>query len=414
MKKRKKKNRNQQQKQESRHHRNEFFKRLRQVMALLGDASAFKLLDKVDRRLVFDCRLRPLKIIVPKEMGHFPDKLLTLKQINLVLSYLLKKTYVDVGQARLSLYDFTVYVETLQLQWHNMPENHPEIADRFRACFPLFDTDFMEIRFKANKLIDQKLQEIAYLFSDLSSHVIRFVPEKIEKPASFPDNSAFFNNYILDVKKPEIEAVKIDGHTRPVYQLLLNFGQEFNLLTITPEKLGITGIMQKFPLKIYMQQHAFDRIELRLGKQLRRYNYLYIIPAILVNEPIPVAEKTSYLFPVTNANIKLGYLKGDIIGDKLVIRTSLFLTHNGTPEGKRLQELAGIQKADKQYLGIDKLTTFIFSDIKKNEKLKALFCEAGCGDLFRIKKNVLDDPDRKDIACADLLTRYLGMNSEGF
>ncbi len=409
MKKRKKKKRNQQQKQESRHHRNEFFKRLRQVMAVLGDASAFKLLDKVDRRLVYDCRLRPVKIIATKEMGHFPDKLLTLKQINLVLNYLLKKTFVDVGQARLSLYDFTVYVETLQLQWCNMPENHPEIADRFRACFPVFHEKFTEIRLKANSLIVQKLQETAFLLSDLSSHVIRFVPEKINKPASVLDNSAFFNNYMLDIKKPEIETVKIDGHTRPVYRLLLNFGQEFNPLTITPEKLGITGVMQRFPLKVYMQQHAFDRIELRLGKQLCRYNYLNIIPAILVNEPVPVAEKTSYLFPVTHANIKLGYLKGDIIGDKLIIRTFLFLTHNGTPEGKKLQELAGIHKADKQYLGIDKLSTFILSDIKKDEKLKALFCEAGCGDLFRIKKNVLDDPDGKDITCAEFLTRYLGM-----
>ena len=102
-------------------------------------------------------------------------------------------------------------------------------------------------------------------------------------------------------------------------------------------------------------------------------------------------------------------MKGDIIGDKLVIRTFLFLTNNGTPEGKKLHNLIGLQKADKEFLKIDKLSTFVNSDIKENEKLKALFCEAGCGDLFQLDKTVLDRSDKKEITCAEYLTQYLGM-----
>ena len=83
---------------------------------------------------------------------------------------------------------------------------------------------------------------------------------------------------------------------------------------------------------------------------------------------------------------KAGYLLAGIYGDKVVIRTFLFLTNNGTPEGKKLQKLAGIQKQDKQYLLLDKLSTFMNPDLRKNETIRRLFFDAGCGDLFELTK----------------------------
>lgn len=129
----------------------------------------------------------------------------------------------------------------------------------------------------------------------------------------------------------------------------------------------------------------------------------------MASEPIPLNNERSFLFPLTFSKAKLGYLKADVIGDKLVIRTFLFITNNGTPEGKKLQELFGLQKADKKYLGIDKLSTFILSDIKENEQLKKLFCEAGCGALFKLDKTLLDNPEEKEIACAKFIANYLGI-----
>jgi hypothetical protein len=129
----------------------------------------------------------------------------------------------------------------------------------------------------------------------------------------------------------------------------------------------------------------------------------------MLSEAILSTGNNTYLFPLVHGADKLGYFKGDIIGDKLVIRTFLFITNNGTPEGKKLQKLIGLQKADKKYLGIDKLSTFILSDIKENEQLKTLFCEAGCGDLFKLDKTVLNKPEEKEIACAHFIANYLGI-----
>ena len=68
----------------------------------------------------------------------------------------------------------------------------------------------------------------------------------------------------------------------------------------------------------------------------------------------------------------------------LVIRTFLFITHAGTPEGKKLQELAGLQRHDNKYLALDKVSTFINHDLRSNEAMRRLLIEAGCGDLLEL------------------------------
>ncbi len=378
-------------------------------MALLGDTSAIDLLDKKELALLHHCRLRPYKIINPNN-GQSKISNRNLRLINQNLSNLLHKSFIGVGeqQIQLSLYDFFVYAETLFFYFRNISKDLPEIAAEFEACFPLFKEDYKKIRVDAFESIDKKLELIAWLYSDFTSSVIRFIPEKVEKSSSPFDTSAFCNNYIVEQKKAETELLEIDGNKRTIYRICLNHNQEFIPLTITPDKLGVEGLMQKFPLKVFIQRHALDRINTRLGKLFYIFNYVHIVPAIL-GKSVPAENNNSYLFPVAYGQVKIGYLKGDIIGDKLVIRTFLFLTNNGTPEGKKLHNLIGLQKADKEFLRIDKLSTFVNSDIKENEKLKTLFCEAGCGDLFQLDKTVLDNSDKKEITCAEYLTQYLGL-----
>ena len=149
-------------------------------------------------------------------------------------------------------------------------------------------------------------------------------------------------------------------------------------------------------------------MEERLNKYSRYFSYVYIVSAILHTKPI-LTDNAKLLFPLQLGRIRLGYLSAVITGDKLVVLTFLFLTNNGTPEGKKLHDLIGLQKEDKKYLGIDKLSTFICSDIRQNEKLKDLFCKAGCGALFEISGAYLDQPNQKEISCAAYIARYLGM-----
>jgi hypothetical protein len=79
---------------------------------------------------------------------------------------------------------------------------------------------------------------------------------------------------------------------------------------------------------------------------------------------------------------KVGYLLTTLHDNKLVIRSFLFLTNDGTPEGRKLHQLTRLEKYDKKYLGIDKLSTFTAYRIDEDEELSAIFREAGCGPLL--------------------------------
>ena len=43
-----------------------------------------------------------------------------------------------------------------------------------------------------------------------------------------------------------------------------------------------------------------------------------------------------------------------------------------------------LTKKDKQYTGLDRLSTFVLSDMKDDPELVAVFEECGCGHLFEI------------------------------
>ena len=80
-----------------------------------------------------------------------------------------------------------------------------------------------------------------------------------------------------------------------------------------------------------------------------------------------------------------------------MIQTFLFITNNGTPEGDKLNELMGLNKADKIYWEIDKLSTFMETNFEKNDSLKQLFLQAGCKSLFDLKlKQQSKQQERKE------------------
>ena len=397
-------------KQESQHQRNLFFKKIQQMMALIGDAKAFAMLDKAMLEMMYHTRIRPYKIIFPDTI-NIKSKVRVLEKLNITLNKLLHANIIGLGRNKIpvSLYDFGVYIETLYFFWRNADLHKPEFETRFKACFPIFDDNFQDTRVEALMAVKHELEVIAWLYSDTTSQVIRFIPERTDNSKSAHGNFVYYNNYLLEEKDVETETIEIDGNNRTIYRVCVYREDGYSPLTITPERLGLTGLMRKFPLKIFIQKHALERIEERLGKFFRMFHYQYIVAAVISSPVIPADEKNSFLIALTNVKARLGYLRADVIGDKLVIRTFLFLTNNGTPEGKKLNHLIGLQKADKKYLGIDKLSTFILSDIKKDEKLKALFCEAGCGDLFKLNKNLLYEPPDKELAAANFISHYLGI-----
>lgn len=184
----------------------------------------------------------------------------------------------------------------------------------------------------------------------------------------------------------------IDGITRPAVRV---GWADFDGVTWCEREASLFGLPESHAkLPVYIQMHAINRMEERLdGTNIDLWHWLLYFSA--KNGAVHKGSNNQYLIEYTFLNWKAGYLSVVVHEGMLVIRTFLFLTNNGTPEGKKLQELAGLQKQDKEYLALDKLSTFINSDLRSNEAMRRLLIEAGCGDLLELSKEELYGKDEE-------------------
>jgi uncharacterized protein (UPF0276 family) len=91
------------------------------------------------------------------------------------------------------------------------------------------------------------------------------------------------------------------------------------------------------------------------------------------------------------------------------------IKHNGTPEGQKLENITELKKLDKKYLAIDKLSTFMTSDIGDNEEVRKIFTTAGCQCLLDLyeKMNPIVTKSSKKFDSNSML-KYLGFSKEQF
>ncbi len=411
MKKKEKKKSAQQLKQEELHQKNCYLKRIKAMMGIMGDESAYELLNPKGVEWLYFLRLRPVKLISlddPKQKVNKHD----LDILNHQLNLLLKKSFVGLGPKKIqvNLCDFFCFTETLYLIFRNIDKDYCFNPLAFQEKLPSFDESYQEIRVEAFAMLQNTFDNLSWIYSNTIRHSIRIEAEPRKEAKSPFDRSAFYNNYIVYFEKPETELCEIDGHKRTIFQVGVFKNNTLIRIALTPEQLGMTGILQKLPLNVFIQAHAIDRIKERIGDYFMGTSYVDIFTAILSKKPFR-SDDGGFLFPYSYSDKRLGYLKANLVGDKIIIRTFLFLTNNGTPEGKKLTIQLGVQKEDKKYLGIDKLSTFINSDIEENENLKQVFIQAGCGSLFEMKKHLREKPDHS-IHCANYLSQYLGLTKK--
>lgn len=395
---------------EQAHQRNLYLQKLKSVMDLISSEPAYHLLRPADIINLYFTRLRPPKLKF-QEINGLKFTVDVIKAANDHLTRILKQTLVTIDDAgtQINSYDFYTFVETIFLTWRNIEDDTFPNARKFLERFPLFTNGYTSKRVDALMLVDETIKQLGWMYSHIPERIVWTEPEDKQFSGDPLDNACFYNNYLVHVERPESEVLDIDGNKRSIFRIGIGTKKGVVWLSVTPEKLGRQGILNKFPLKVYIQKHAIERIRERLGDFFHKINFFLITAAIMECEVYP-AEGDSILFLCKSNSFKVGYLKASIIGDKVLIRTFLFLTNNGTPEGKKLESLLGIQKEDKKYLGIDKLNVFITSDIEQNENLKTIFCQAGCGDLFQIKKHLSKSQDQ-DIQCADYFSKYLGLEN---
>jgi len=249
------------------------------------------------------------------------------------------------------------------------------------------------------------LRRLTTVLSDLSAHLFEY---QINTLFAFSGDSG--NNHVtVGLNKPKAKQIKIDGIKREVVPVQWpDYRGTTTPLHLSPEKLGLDSSKNSSgKLPVYIQHHALKRLNERIG----------IVAGLLhqaLNDNFK-EDKSLRFLPQGSSSLvefdifdqKLGYLVCVVHEEMIVIRTFLFITNDGTPEGKKLSELTRVQLLDKQYLGIDTLAGFMRFKIAEDPTLKELFKEAGCEsllDLSALENFLLADLTVKDPA---ILLNYL-------
>jgi hypothetical protein len=201
-------------------------------------------------------------------------------------------------------------------------------------------------------------------------------------------------------------AITLEGNKRPMVRV--GWADYSNQPHWCEREASLFGLPQsRGKLPVYIQMHALNRVEERLDCSNKDYLH-YMVYESAKEGKVHKGPENTYLIAFKYFERKAGYLSAVVHEGKLVIRTFLFLTNNGTPEGKKLHDLTGLQKHDKKYLLIDKLSTFMNPEFRRNETIRRLFFDAGCGDLFELTKDwIRDNEVDKNEASVQMMMDYM-------
>ncbi len=365
--------------------------------------SAYDLFMKIPQKeinLIYNLRTHAFRVI-DDEKGRIKKKDIRLSK-RLVSNFMKRFEFsITEGSPKINLHDYYSAGSTFE-QYLNVlkDETYPEAKElkkKFKPYLKIVQEEYLP----ANRMLDYALM-LSLGFSKFNNYYFQYNYDLVET-----DNHSKYFCYKIKAYKPEIKYFKINGNKRHAYRIgFTNNQNEIEWMKLKYSDFKNTESNLDFELDVYIQSHAISRIEERLDYIFSVELNCSLFHSLIVANKIIFKGKT--LIEVNFINEKAGYLVADIVENTVLIKTFLFLTNDGTPEGEKLRELAGFNCIDKKYFEIDKLSTFMHSNIGKNEKLKNIFIDAGCEGLFNITS--VNNDEYKKGAKAGSLLKYLSLN----
>ena len=325
-----------------------------------------------------------------------------LKIINEKSRKLFVERNVEFGEIFLSTYQ-------LHLLWCYLSVQAKEIKRKYGEDNP----DYIRLEESTSReseiFYSRFLLDYFKVITQLSSPDHKYFGIKIGPSAIFKDNPKI--EIVVEVYgfKPKTTVLEIAGKKRPVFRLATaNAVSKLEWIEIDSSVLGTAYQGDKKQLEVYIQSHALNRFRERLDiLNSDAINYLLWENTHTIGN-IQVYRKM-ILHPVILFGVKIGYLVGNIVDDKFLFSTFLFITHSFTPEGDRLKKITGLGKEDISYWKIDRLSTFINLQEDKYPQLIELFVQAGLGDVKELKNKKFDIDSLQD-ANLEALMNYIKKN----
>ncbi|MDR2138084.1 MAG: hypothetical protein LBP50_00805 [Tannerella sp.] len=370
--------------------KNVYMQKLRYYCTVIGDASWQHILPKPVMEIIYGLRGGPFKIRVAK------GEKITKRFVKMLYTYIndeMKSNTLNLfseGDKKVSLSDYYQYIYPIETICFtkDLLFKGKEKFDAFHACS---DRRYEEYLYYTTQIISC----ICSALNDLNKRCLyTFVYDKVIHTERLPENSESLKYQLVTIatRPLEVRQVKIGEEKRLVCQvgeIVHDFDQSTFIPAEAPLRyLKIPGAKAGEKAPVYIQQHAIDRIMQRAYCSYPSVVLLIISRTFMDKRRIISTGKNQYLIECFYEDLKIGYFAATYVDGILVIRTFLIITHSGTPEGKKLEALTGLQKKDKTYLAIDDLRTLANSDIIDDEEIRELFIKAGCESILELCRRV--------------------------
>ena len=368
-------------------YRKMYYEKLQYLCDTYGGKGTYALIPPKYLEGLFLYRIQPIKVL-PDSNGKLNTK--THKYIHKLLYHVMHCMSIKIdGQLPdIELDDFFVYGQSMRALSYII-RDHPEVlwAVEFSKRLELFLHE--DVFRRAIDEIFDLMSNVGTMLSNIQNDIVWLEIEFGENAAGNMQNIAR-----LYIHKPTIKYFVFPEGSRPAFRVTWSL-QSVGIkeYSIKSSEWDSSSIFSDLPLEVYIQSHALQR----LWERIDVYTFYLVQLSMLISILNPVIVRTGKNTGLIEYKInghKYGYLVCEYINGDILIKTFLFLTNNGTPEGQKLNELSGLNKDDKKYLAIDRISSFIASDIEKNESLKKLFIESGCESLLHAAEHLNFEKER--------------------
>jgi len=359
--------------------RNDFYKRLSVFCKTITGEDVIKLIPVSDWPLLYNVRSNAATVVAEEGCQINSKKLDVVKQF---FNIFLKEAVVPIEATNktVSIYDYYTLGISLLVYLQILKDDQYENAAKVKL---LLGYEFGDFSHFIDIIHDKVYEEALPFFSIITnSYCDQFCSFRIDlgQPES---NSRIQLKIVTKVYPIEKKEIAINGKNRSIFRIGWTFNTNvFEWLYVTPLQLGIPSISNDFQIPVYIQMHALTR----LVERLDCIHLCTIFTSIYysLRACVVIKEKNNFIIEYNITNVKVGYLIAIMVKGVLVIRTFLFLTCNGTPEGKRLETFIGLKKLDAKYLNMDKLSTFMSHSLGGNDELRSILKKADCLHLVEL------------------------------
>jgi hypothetical protein len=371
-----------QHKQMQRHRENLFQKTFMRIIAACNATEAFQGLTNASRQSLLLCRYAAMRLDAAADCG-FGKKLV--EELTPAFNNLLRNRFVTIPPSgfNISYYDYFTLVQFMLSHMRVSHQNNETGArEWFEALAPLRQIH-EDPALSPDFFIMEELNLIAIFASNIEKQFFWF--KHIIDASNFA--TLKINEYYeVQCYKPLTKRIVIDRKPHLVYRLGLVKESDHTMLwiSLSAEKLPEAFHPKAGKYDVWVQSHALRRMTERLAP-VKEYFYQASMITAIGRPEVTMGSKNEFLISLKIFGFKAGYFVAECFGSDIVIRTFLFLTQSGTPEGNMFNARLKVSALEKRYLGLDTLNIFATTDICQDERISAIIEECGCGDLIKIK-----------------------------